>query len=52
MDGIGRDDSISILRLFPLQRDRGVGGDIDAGSWLANRLYLGKYRIIKKSVCT
>lgn len=52
MNGIGGDDSISILRLCPLQGDGRAGGGIDAGSRLANRLCaklmhdLVKYKII------
>ena len=48
MDGVGGDDSISVPRLCPLQRDRGISGGIDAGSWLSNWLCMGKYMYIIK----
>ena len=38
MDCIRGDYPVSILRLRPLQGDGHVGGGIDAGSRLANRL--------------
>ena len=38
MDGIRGDDSVGILRLHPLQGNGCVGGGVDVGSLLANRL--------------